>query len=112
MSVKIERYGSHFKEAISYILLREIQDSNLKFVSITDVDITNDLGFAKVYFTILDKNKKDIVLKSLNKAKSFIRMEIAKRVDIRKMPELIFVYDESIEHGEKIDKILDKLENN
>lgn len=111
MSIKIDRLNDQFQEVISEILYKEVKDPDLKFVTITGCDITNDLSFCKVYFTVLNKDK-DETLKSLKNASSFIRGEISKRIEIRHTPELRFIYDESIEYGEKIEKILDKINEN
>ena len=58
MNVKIERLNSTFVKEISYILSTEVKDEDIKFVTITDCDITSDLSYAKVYFTVLDMSKK------------------------------------------------------
>ena len=108
-NVKIERLNHAFHEEISMILMTEIKDENIKFVTITGVDTTSDLSFAKVYFTVLDDTKKAITIEALNKAASFIRGELSKRVEIRHTPELKFVYDDSIEYGEHIEKIIEKI---
>lgn len=112
MSVKIERIGSNLVKEISYILATEIKDEDIKFVTITDVKVTNDLSFAKVYFTVLDDTKKETTLKALKNASGFIRKQLADRVDIRHIPELQFVFDESIEYGKKIEDIIDKIHEN
>jgi ribosome-binding factor A len=109
MSVKIERLESAFVKEISYILMQEVKDDDIKFVTITDCDITNDLSFAKVYFTVFDITKKESTIKALNHAKSFIRGELSKRVQIRHTPELTFIFDESIEYGNRIEKIIEKI---
>ena len=88
MSVRIERLESSFVREISYILMTETKDENIKFVTITDCEITNDLSFAKVYFTVLDNTKKQETLKALNHAKSFIRGELSKRIEMRHTPEI------------------------
>ena len=62
-----------------------------------------------IHLTVLEEDKKEETLKALNKASSFIRSELAKRIEIRNIPELKFYYDESISYGEKIDKIIDKI---
>ena len=108
-NVKIERLNHAFQEEISMILMTEIKDENIKFVTITGVDTTSDLSFAKVYFTVLDDTKKAITLEALNKAASFIRGELSKRVEIRHTPELKFIFDESIEYGQKIERIIKEL---
>lgn len=109
MSLKIERYSSQFAREISYILQNEVKDNNIKFVTVTDCEITNDLSFAKVYVTVLDKEKKDVTMASLERAKSFIRGELSKRIDIRHTPELRFIFDESIEYGNRIEKVLEEI---
>ena len=108
-NVKIERLNHAFQEEISMILMTEIKDEDIKFVTITDVDTTNDLSFAKVYFTVLDDDKKESTLEALNKAASFIRGELSKRVEIRHTPELKFIYDNSIEYGNHIESIIEKI---
>lgn len=109
MNVKIERLNSAFVREISYILMTEIKDEDIKFVTITDCDITSDLSFAKVYFTVLDESRKIDTLKALDKASSFIRGKLSSRVDIRHTPELKFLYDESIEYGNRIEKKIEEL---
>ncbi len=110
MSIKMERLNNTFKEKISEILHNDIKDKNVKFVTITDVKITADLSFAKIYFTSLEDDKTK-VLQSLNKAGSFIRCALCDKVKIRKMPEIHFVYDESFEYGEKIENIIEEIKH-
>ena len=109
MSLKIDRLNSTYIKEISYILANEVKDKDIKFVTITDCKVTNDLSFAKVYFTVLDNARKNETLKALNNASSFIRKCLAERVDVRHTPELTFVYDESIEYGKKIENIIEKI---
>ena len=108
-NVKIERLNHAFMEELSVILMTEIKDEDIKFVTITGVETTNDLSFAKVYFTVLDDDKKESTLEALNKAASFIRGELSKRVEIRHTPELKFIYDNSIEYGNHIESIIEKI---
>ena len=108
MSVKIERLNNAFLEKISEIIHRDIKDEVIKSVTITEVRITNDLSFAKIYLTTLDNDRKK-VLDALNKASGFIRSELCEKIEIRKMPEITFVYDESIEYGKKIEDIIERI---
>ena len=108
-SVKIERLNHAFQEEISMILMTEIKDEDIKFVTITGVDTTSDLSYAKVYFTALDDSKKATTLEALNGAASFIRGKLAERVEVRHTPELKFIYDTSIEYGNHIDEIIDNI---
>ena len=110
MSIKTERLGNVLHREISNILMTEIKDEDLKFVTITKVDLSSDLSYAKVYFTCLDIEKKDKVIKDINNARKFIRSELMRRkIEIRNIPELTFIYDESIEYGNKIESIINKI---
>ena len=108
MSVKIDRLNNMFVEEISKIIHEEIKDKDIGFVTITDARVTNDLSFAKVYITTLD-NDREKALNTLNKASGFIRTMLCDRIKIRKMPEIHFVYDESIEYGKKIEDIIERI---
>lgn len=108
-NIKIERLNHAFQEEISMILMTEIKDEDIKFVTITGVDTTSDLSFAKVYYTVLDETKKTSTAEALQGAASFIRTKLAERVDIRHTPELKFIYDTSIAYGEHIEKIIDEI---
>lgn len=110
MSVKLERLNNAFVEKISKILHDEVKEKEAKFATITEVRITNDLSYAKVYFTTLEDDKKKVE-NALNKASGFIRSCLCEKVQIRKMPEIHFVYDESIEYGKKIDDIIERINN-
>lgn len=106
--IKTKKIGSTFAREISRILCEEVKEPLAKFVTITGCDVTNDLSFAKVYFTNL-KGDKEEVINSLNKAANFIELELSKRIDIRKMPQISFHYDNSYEYGQNIDKLIEEL---
>ena len=108
-NIRIERLESTFQEELSMILMTEIKDEDIRFVTITGCDITSDLSFAKVYVTVLEEEKKKEILEKLNNAAAFIRGKLSERVEIRHTPELKFVYDDSIAYGEKIEKIIDEI---
>ncbi len=108
-SLKIQRLNHNYQEAISTILMREVKDEEIKFVTITGVEVTNDLSFAKVYYTVLDATKKDSTKKALEKASPFIRMKLAEKVEVRHTPELRFIYDTSIDYGEHIDQMIKEI---
>lgn len=111
MSLKIERINTNLKREISMILANEVDDKNIKFVTVTDVDTTNDLSLSKVYVTVLNDEKKDDIMKSLINAKGFVRSQLFDRVELRKIPDIRFIYDESIEYGNKIEKIIEDINN-
>lgn len=108
--IKTKKIGSVFAREISYLLTTEVKEPNAKFITITGCDVTNDLSYAKVYYTDL-KGENNDVLKSLNKAANYIEMELAKRINIRKMPQISFHYDKSYEYGKNIDKLIEEIHN-
>ena len=108
-AVKLERYNNAFMEQLNIIFGSEVKNPILKKVVVNAVKITNDLSYAKVYFTVLDQNKIEETKKALKSASGFIRHELRERVDIRQIPELEFVYDESIEYGQRIENIIEEL---
>ena len=110
MSVKTERIANLLVREISDILQNEVNDEDIKFVTITYCKVDTDLSLAQVYCTVLDQNKKDKCLHDLNGAKGFIKTELAKRkLEIRRIPDLRFIYDESVEYGNKIENIINKI---
>lgn len=110
MSLKADRVASIIKKSISEMLVTDLNDPKIGFATITDVEVTNDLSFAKVYVTFLGKQERnDAGLKALGRAKGRIRTYISKRLDTHKCPELIFLHDDSLERGNRIEKILNDL---
>ncbi len=110
MSVKLDRLNEQVMIEISNIINNNVKYVDIGFVTITAVKITSDLSYAKVYFTTLDDNKKEVCDK-LNKVSPYIRSELCNRIKIRKMPELKFVFDESIDYGKKIESIIEGIHN-
>lgn len=111
-SLKSKKTGSLFLREISNIILEDIKDPDIKFITITDCDVSNDLSYAKVYFTCLNRDYKEQSEKALNRAANYIELELSKRVEIRKMPQISFHYDTSIEYGEKIEAKLKEIKDN
>ena len=110
MSVKTERIANLLSKEISDILQNEVNDEDIKFVTITYCKVDTDLSLAQIYCTMLDQSKKDKCIHDLNAAKGFIKTELAKRkLEIRRIPDLRFIYDESIEYGKKKKKIISNL---
>ena len=109
MSIKIERLNHTIQEVISMIIMREIKDDDIKFVTITGVDTTSDLSYSKIYYTVLDKSKMDKTKEALEKAAPFIRKCLAEKIEVRHTPELKFIYDTSIAYGEHIDNLIEQI---
>jgi ribosome-binding factor A len=101
-----QRVGDLLREEIADIIMRKIKDPRLGFVTVTGVDITEDLKIAKVFVSVLKEEERESALAVLASAKSFIRSEVAKRVRMKNIPSLEFRIDTSIEYGSRIDKLL------
>ncbi len=106
---RMERIEEEVKRALSAIIRNDVKDDRLaQMTSITRVEITSDLAFAKVHVSVYGTDKsKEASIDALNHGASFIRTRLAKAVDIRRVPELSFVLDDSIEYSLKISKLLD-----
>ena len=109
MKLKAERAASDIQKELGNIIFLEAKDEDFKNVTITAVDVSNDLSYDKVYFTTTDNREK--VEHDLNNASGFFRSILASRLEIRHTPELKFIFDESIEYGQKIEKIIEELHN-
>ena len=107
--IKVERINSLLEREISSILMLEVKDPDIRFVTITRVSTTSDLSFSKVYVTVMKDDRREETLKALKDASGFIRHELMERVDLRHIPELQFLYDESIEYGKKIESIIEEI---
>lgn len=110
-NIKLERIASQITRELSSVLYEEVNNEHLKSITIVDTKVTNDLSMAKVYYTFMGDFDKIKIADELKKASSFLRTELAKRIDLRNTPELRFVYDESTEYGEHIDEIIEEINN-
>jgi len=104
------RVGELLKEEISQIVLREMKDPRIGFVSITDVEVSGDLRHAKVFISVYGTDKeKEETLEGLQQAQGFVRKLVGERVKIHHIPEIIFRYDDSIENGVHISELIKDL---
>ena len=112
MSMRSNRVAEQMKKELTEILSRRVQDPRIGFLTVTDVEVTGDLQQATVYITVLGgEEEREGTLKALAKAKGFIRSELGTRIRLRKTPELIFEFDESVAYGNKIDTLLRELKD-
>ena len=107
---RMNRIDEEYRKELSHIIDYELKNPNITgLISVTKVKVTNDLKYAKVYVSILNsKNVKD-TLANLKKSAGFVRTQLAKRINLRNTPELIFELDDSMEYGAKIDTILKEI---
>ena len=111
MSLKKERIESIIQKELAPIINTRLNDPSLKFVSVTDVKLTDDLSFAYVYVSFLDEKDKEKGMEALIRTKGTLRSEIAKRLSTRRSPDLVFKLDESLEHGNRIETILAQIKD-
>ena len=110
-AIRIKRIASSLQIEISDIIANEIRDEDLKMVTVTHIKLANDLSYAKVFVTTLFDNKQAKVVEDLNNAKGFIKGELGRRkFEIRAMPDLEFIYDDSLAYADNIEKIIKKLQ--
>ena len=103
-NMRAERVGEQMKQEIMDIVNNKVKDPRVGFLTITDVELTNDLSHAKIFLTVLGSDKEvENTFKALEKATGFIKSELGSRMRLRIIPDLTFEYDESIEYGNKIE---------
>lgn len=106
MANKSKRIEMLIKKNISDILLFELHDKNVGFVTVTDIKMSQDYQYARVYVSFLGVKTPAKNLEALKKAKGFIRTSLSKKMDIWKIPQLEFVLDDTFEKADKINKVL------
>ncbi len=109
--IKLKRLESTTLKEMSLWILNKSKDEELKEISITAVKITNDLSFMTIYYTIYTKAKEEHFAKVLEDRKGEIRTYLASKIKARKMPELIFKYDTSLDYGNHIDNLIKNINN-
>jgi len=108
--IRVGRVGEQIKKELSQILQYELKDPRIGFVTVTGVEVTNDLSQATVYLSVLGRDEqKEETLKALGRGQGFIRSEIGRRIRLRHTPELIFKFDTSIEYGSRIESLLKQI---
>lgn len=114
-SQRLTRINEEMRREIAEIVRSDIKDPGVQdaMISVIAVETTNNLKTAKVFISVLQDNKKEAALAALTKAQGYIRKEIARRINLRNTPELLFRLDESIERGMQMSKMIaDVMKNN
>lgn len=105
-----ERVGDLIRAEITELLAREVRDPGIGFITITRVSVTRDLQLARVHYTSLaDSAGRQATTRALDRARSFLRREIGRRLRLKRVPDLQFVFDESIEQQDRIERLLQDL---
>jgi ribosome-binding factor A len=111
MSRRTEQVAAAIKEEVSKLIQRELRDPRLGFVTVTRVDPSPDLKYAKIFFSVMgDDTVKAESLKVLRHASGFLRHELSHILTLRYTPQLTFEFDVAMEHGDKIQRLLMQLE--
>lgn len=108
---RTQRVGDQMQRELALLIQREIKDPRLGIVTITAVNVARDLGHAKVYITVMGKNAEDDIALSieiLSNASGYLRSLLGKSMKLRTIPQLHFVYDESIVRGSTMSALIDK----
>lgn len=106
MANKKARIASLIQKNISNIILFELKNPKLKLITVNACTVSTDNSLAKVYVSYLEHDKVDEALFELNKAKGVIRSSLAKKLDIYKVPELVFIKDDTLDNYERIEELL------
>ena len=107
---RLGRVNEELMKAISHIITYELKNPDVTgMISVTRCKVTPDLKYAKVYVSLLNSKNVEKTMQGLKNSAGFIRSQVAKTINLRITPELVFEYDDSIEHGEKIDNILKEI---
>ncbi len=111
MSHRIERVNTLIRREISELIQQELKDPRLdEFIAVTEVDTSPDLKYAKIYISTLGgQQEEQKILGILNSATGFLRTSLAKNINLRYTPELHFYWDNSLEHGDKILRLIDEV---
>jgi ribosome-binding factor A len=104
-----DRVGGLIQQVLAELLLKEISDPRLANTTITGVKVSRDLRIAKIYFT---SRTSEAALKGFDRARGFVKKELAQRLGLRYMPDLKFYYDDTIDRGARMEKLLKMVKEN
>lgn len=106
---RTDRIAEMMQRKLAQLIQREVKDPRLTgMVTISGVKVASDLGHAKVYFTVFNEDKA-VVTSILNGAASYLRTVLARTMNLRTVPQLHFIYDESIEYGNRLSRLIDEV---
>ena len=102
-----QRLGDLIQRELAGLIRLELRDPRVGMLTITSVDVSPDMSHAKVFFTLLEKDKLEATLHGLKRSAGFLRSQLARRITMYTTPELRFEYDESVERGDRISRLID-----
>jgi ribosome-binding factor A len=105
-----DRVADQIRAEVAGLLAREVQDPGVGFVTVTRVRVTADLQLARIYYTSLgDDRARRATGQALDRATPFIRRQVGSRLRLRRVPEIQFVFDESVEQHERVERLLQEI---
>ncbi len=106
---RTRRIADQIQRQLAELIQTEVRDPRIGMVTITGVEVTHELEHAKVYFTVLgEAAEAEESARILNRAAGFLRSALARRLKLRTTPQLHFVYDQSVEHGNRLSALIDQ----
>jgi len=108
---RMERVAERVRIELSTLLIRAVRDPAVSAVTITHVAMTADLQLARIYYTVLDGSDRRETARGLRRAKTYLRRAIGQRLQLRQVPELRFMFDETLDRQDRLAKIFTEIEN-
>ena len=109
MANKQERIATLIQKNITDIIMFELKNPIMRLVSVNACDVNHDFSLAKVYVSHLDQRKIDDAVRELNEAKGFVRSSLARKMDTYKVPELVFIKDDTYDKAQRIEEVIASL---
>jgi len=103
-----ERVAGSLRRELAKLIQMEMKDPGVGFIGLSDVEVSRDLAHAKVFVTVFESDKAQSSLKALKRAAGFLRSRLGQEMRIRSVPELHFLHDDSVETGQRMDRLIEK----
>ena len=103
-----QRLGDLIQREVSELIRLELRDPRVGRITVTSVDVSPDMSHAQVFFTMLEKDRLEDTLHGLKRSAGFLRSQLARRIEMYTTPELRFEYDESVERGDRLSRLIDE----
>lgn len=107
-SSRPRRVGEQMQRELAALIQREVKDPRIGMVTVNAVEVSRDLANAKVYVTSIGQDDASVVVAILQRAAGFLRRELARRMRLRSVPELRFIYDVSLQRGNRLSALIEE----